>query len=150
MFKTTEQYELLGGPRGADGIQFWSLIEHEILWPWYYIQVVQDLGTELSRTMLMMSTTSELSGVALARTKVAWLEAAYIATPGDINGTGAWTLEPLVEVLMYRDGGGAPTGVIHRVVSGETYALGDPPDDSRRSPETVFDATLHLGPFSEK
>lgn len=149
MFKTTEHHELMGGPRGPDGIQFWSVVEHDIFWPWYYVQVVQDFGTELLRTMLMLSTTSELSGVALARTKTVWLEAAYIGTPGDINGTGAWRLEPLLEVLIYRDEDGAPVGVAHRTVQGKTYALGESLNNLRTSPERVFDATLHLGPFEK-
>lgn len=145
MFKTTEQSALFPSSKGPDGIQFWAHVEHEILWPWYYLQVVQDFGIEVMRTMVMVSTPSELAGVVSARTTTVWLEAAYIATPGDINGTGAWKLEPLLEAVMYRDEQGAPAGVTYKVVSTMVYAVGEPSDERGMSSEKIFDSTIHLG-----
>lgn len=145
MFKTTVQSALSPRPRGPDGIQFWAVVEHEILWPWYYLQVVQDVGTELMRTMLMVSTPSELAGVTSARTEAVWLEAAYIVSPGDINGTGVWKLEPLLETLLYRNRRGTPVGVTHRVIGGKTYAVGEPSGDRDARAEKIFDAKIHLG-----
>jgi hypothetical protein len=145
VFKTTEQSALFPSPTGPDGIQFWAHIEHEILWPWYYLQVVQDFGSELMRTMVMVSTPSELAGVVSARTATVWLEAAYIATPGDINGTDAWKLEPLLQAVMYRDEQGALAGVTYTVVSTKVYAVGEPSDERDMSTETIFDSTIHLG-----
>jgi len=145
VFKTTVQSALSPGPRGPDGIQFWALVEHEILWPWYYLQVVQDLGTELMRTMVMVSTPSELADVTSARTETVWLEAAYIVSPGDINGTGVWKLEPLLEAKMYLNRQGTPVGVAHRVIGGETYAVGEPASDRDARSEKIFDAKIHLG-----
>jgi hypothetical protein len=148
VFKTTEQSALFPSPKGPDGIQFWAHIEHEILWPWYYLQVVQDFGSEVMRTMVMVSTPSELAGVVSARTTTVWLEAAYIATPGDTNGTGAWMLEPLLETVMYRDEQGAPVGVTHQVASGEVYTVGEVPDDRDISSANIFDSKIHVGRMS--
>ena len=145
MFKTSVQSALSSGPRGPDGIQFWALVEHEILWPWYYVQVVQDLGTELMRTMVMVATPSDLAGVASARTETVWLEAAYIVSPGDINGTEVWKLEPLIRAVIYRNRQGTPVGATHRVISGQTYAVGEPSCMRDGRPEKIFDARIHLG-----
>lgn len=145
MFKTTKHSALFSAPSGADGVQFWAHVEHEVLWPWYYLQVVQDLGTEKMRTMLMLPSAAELADVVLARTEHVWLEAAYIATPADVNNTGGWRLEPLVKVVIFRNEQNFPQSVRHTVDSGQVYSLGE--SDSRHCvhSEKVFDAEVHLG-----
>lgn len=145
MFKTTEQSALLSAPSGADGVQFWAHVEHELLWPWYYLQVVQDLGDEEMRTMLMLPSSAALADVVLARTELVWLEAAYIATPADLNETGGWRLEPLVEVVVFRNEKDFPQGVRHTVDSGQVYSLGEPDSVHSVRSEKVFDAGVHLG-----
>jgi len=145
VFKTTEQSAIFSAPSGADGVQFWAHVEHEVLWPWYYLQVVQDLGSEEMRTMLMLPSATELANVVLARTELVWLEAAYIATPADVNETGRWRLDPLVEVVIFRNRQDFPQGVSHTVDSGQVYSLGEPGSVHSVRSEKVFDAGIHLG-----
>jgi hypothetical protein len=145
VFKTTEQSALLSAPSGAEGVQFWAHVEHELLFPWYYLQVAQDLGTEVVRTMLMLPSAAELADVVRARTELVWLEAAYIATPADVNNTGGWRLEPLVDVVIFRNEQNFPQGVSHTVDSGQVYSLGEPDSRHCAHSEKVFDAGVHLG-----
>lgn len=145
MFKTTEQSAVFPAPRGPDGVQFWTHVEHEVVWPWYYLQVVQDFGREEMRTMLMLSTAAELADAVLARTELVWLEAAYIATPAGVNGSGGWKLEPLLEVVMFRNEKDFPAGVSHLIDGGQVYSIGEPDYHHCAHSEKVFDASIHLG-----
>jgi hypothetical protein len=115
------------------------------MWPWYYLQVVQDLGSEEMRTMLMLSTAAELADAVLARTELVWLEAAYIATPASVNGSGGWKLEPLLEVVMFRNEKDFPSGVSHLVDSRRVYSMGEPGSLHCAHSEKVFNAGIHLG-----
>lgn len=145
MFKTTKQSAVFPAPRGPDGVQFWSHVEHEVLWPWYYLQVVQDFGSEEMRTMLMLPTPAELADAVLARTELVWFEAAYIATPDGVNGSGGWKLEPLLEVVKFRNEKDFPSGVSHLVDSGQVYSIGEPGSPHSVHSQKVFDASIHLG-----
>lgn len=145
VFKTTEQSALFPAPSGPDGVQFWTHVEHEVLWPWYYLQVVQTTATDEMRTMLMMSSTAELADAVLACTEHVWLEAAYIVTPADINDSSGWNLERLLEVVTFRNEKDFPTGVRHLVDSGRVYSLGEPGSSHSVYCAKVFDAGVHLG-----
>jgi hypothetical protein len=81
----------------------------------------------------------------LARTELVWLEAAYIATPADVNETGRWRLDPLVDVVIFRNKQDFPQGVSHTVDSGQVYLLGEPGSVHSVRSEKVFDAGIHLG-----
>lgn len=150
VFKTTEQSAVFPAPRGTDGVQFWTHVEHEVLWPWYYLQVVQDFGSEEMRTMLMLPTAAELADAVLARTEFVWLEAAYIATPDGYNESGGWKLEPLLEVVMFRSEKGFPSCVTHLVDSGKMYSIGEPGSSHCAHFEKIFDAGIHLGKFKQR
>ena len=150
MFKTTQHSAVFPAPRGADGVQFWTHVEHDVLWPWYYLQVVQDFGSEEMRTMLMLPTAANLADAVLARTELVWLEAAYIATPDGFNESGGWKLEPLLEVVMFRNDKDFPSGVSHLVDSGKVYAMGEPGSPHCAHSEKVFDAGIHLGKFKQR
>lgn len=95
--------------------------------------------------MLMLPSATELADLVLARTELVWLEAAYIATPADVNETGGWRLEPLVEVVIFRNEQDFPQGVRHTVDSGQVYSLGEPNSGRCVHSEKVFDALVHLG-----
>lgn len=57
MFKTNRNAELLPGlSSGPDGVQFWSFVEQEVAWPWFYLQMVEDDGRDAFQSMLMVPT----------------------------------------------------------------------------------------------
>lgn len=149
MFKTTDRSALFVKPRGPDGIQFWAHVEHEALWPWYYLRVVQDLGEEELRTMLMLASASELADIVAARTDTVWLEEAYLATPANVNDSGSWKLEPLVEVAIYRNDRSFPAGARYVVSTGKVYCVGELSSFQHLTSEKIFDADFHLGRVNE-
>ncbi|TFB37868.1 hypothetical protein [Pseudomonas sp. F01002] len=150
MFKTTERSAIFPAPSGPDGVQFWHHVEHEVHWPWYYLKVVQDFGDEEMRTMLMVSTASDLADIVSARTDSVWLEEAYIVTPGSINESGSWKLESLLEVVVLRNERCFPAEVCHVVTGGQIYKLGQSPCLQSVKPQKIFDALIHLGKGENK
>ncbi|MGO2449346.1 hypothetical protein [Pseudomonas taetrolens] len=146
MFKTTEQSAIFAQPMGADGIQFWSLVEHEVCWPWFYLQIVQEDGDKAFRSMLMLASTTELAAIASARTESAWLEKVYIATPGDVNGTKDWKLEPLQNVEVVRDQSDTIVSARFGIQGGKVHSIGDNNPLPGWSRQLCFCADSHLGP----
>ncbi|HCA5869192.1 TPA: hypothetical protein MXR76_006760, partial [Pseudomonas aeruginosa] len=75
MFKTSRNAELLSGLSTApDGVQFWSYVELEMTWPWFYLQIVEDDGKEAFQSMLMVPSVPLLEQIIAAQTDHAWLE----------------------------------------------------------------------------
>lgn len=102
MFKTDRNAELLSGlSHSPNGVQFWSFIEQDVAWPWFYLQIVEDDGQEAYRSMLMVPTTPLLEQIVEAKTDNAWLEQAQLVTPAHINVTAPQTT-PSSEVKAHR------------------------------------------------
>jgi hypothetical protein len=146
MFKTNRKAELLPGlSRGPNGVQFWSYIEQEIAWPWFYLQIVEDNGDEAFRSMLMVPSIPLLELFIAAQTETAWFEQAQLVTPQHINNRGRWMMEPLLEVSSILDTRGNELGHLFQVEGGHTYSSSaSQHPDGRLSTHVVFSASLHL------
>ena len=150
MFKTTEAASLFPNPMGQDGVQFWSLVEHEIPWPWFYLQVVQEDAKAAFRTMLMLSSTEDLAAIASTQTHEAWLEKAYLVTPGDINGSSGWQLEGLLKVEVLKNVHSSNLGARFYVENGQIRSLGEVWQEATSGVHTCFCAEKHLGRVASK
>lgn len=146
MFKTNRNAELLPGlSNGPNGVQFWSFVEQEVAWPWFYLQVVEDDGKEVFRSMLMVPSTPLFEQIMAAKTDHAWLEQAQLVTPDHMNKMGRWMMEPLLEVSSIRDAQGQELGYLYRVEGGRTYSTSaDQHLDGQVSTHTIFSAAFHL------
>lgn len=146
MFKTNRNAELLPGlSNSPDGVQFWSFVEQEVAWPWFYLQMVEDDGKEAFRSMLMVPTLPFLEQIVAAKSDHAWIEQAQLVTPAHINKTGRWMMEPLLEVSAIRNEQGQELGYEYRVEGGRTYSISaDQPPDGQLNTHTIFSAALHL------
>ena len=146
MFKTNRKAELLPGlSQGPNGVQFWSYIEQEVIWPWFYLQVVEDDGKEVFRSMLMVPTIPLLEQAMAAQTEQTWFEQAQLVTPDHMNKNGRWMMEPLLEVSSIRDNQGNELGYQYRVEGDRMYSTSpSQPIDCRMRTQVVFSAALHL------
>ncbi len=146
MFKTNRNAELLPGlSNDPNGVQFWSFVEQEVAWPWFYLQIVEDDGQEAFRSMLMVPSTPLFEQIMAAKTDHAWLEQAQLVTPAHMNKTGRWIMEPLLEVSAIRNEQGQMLGYLYHVEGGRTYSTSaDQHLDEQRSTHTIFSAELHL------
>ncbi|MDH0155028.1 MULTISPECIES: hypothetical protein [Stutzerimonas] len=146
MFKTNRNAELLPGlSNGPDGVQFWSFVEQEVAWPWFYLQMVEDDGKEAFRSMLMVPTLPLLEQIVEAKSDHAWIEQAQLVTPAHINKTGRWMMEPLLEVSVIRNEQGQELGYEYVVEGNRTYSISaDRLPDGQLNTHTIFSAALHL------
>jgi len=146
VFKTSRNAELLPGLSTApDGVQFWSYVELEMTWPWFYLQIVEDDGKEAFQSMLMVPSVPLLEQIIAAQTDHAWLEHAYLVNPGHMNNAGRWMMEPLLEISSIRDAQGNVLGHQYRVEGDRTYSTSaSQPHDNRMSTHVIFSAALHL------
>lgn len=146
MFKTNRNAELLPGlSNGPDGVQFWSFVEQEVAWPWFYLQMVEDDGKETFQSMLMVPTLPLLEQIVGAKSDHAWIEQAQLVTPAHINKMGRWMMEPLQEVSAILNEQGQELGYDCVVEGGRTYSISaDPLPDGQLNTYTIFSAALHL------
>ncbi|HGJ7737430.1 TPA: hypothetical protein ACJXY4_005388 [Pseudomonas aeruginosa] len=146
MFKTNRNAELLPGlSNGPDGVQFWSFVEQEVAWPWFYLQMVEDDGKEAFQSMLMVPTLPLLEQIVGAKSDRAWIEQAQLVTPAHINKAGRWMMEPLLEVSAIRNEQGQELGYECVVEGGRTYSISaDQLPDGQLNNHTIFSAALHL------
>jgi hypothetical protein len=146
VFKTNRNAELLPGlSTGPDGVQFWSFVELEMIWPWFYLQIVQDDGEEAFRNMLMVPSVPLLEQVIAAQSDHVWLERALLVTPEHMNKVDRWMMEPLLEVSSIRDARGNELGHQYRVEGDRTYSTSaSQRPDSRMITHVIFSAALHL------
>lgn len=146
MFKTNRNAELLPGlSNGPDGVQFWSFVEQEVAWPWFYLQMVEDDGKEAFQSMLMVPTLPLLEQIVGAKSDHAWIEQAQLVTPAHINKTGRWMMEPLLEVSAMRNEQGQELGYECVVEGGRTYSISaDQLPDGQLNTHKIFSAALHL------
>lgn len=146
MFKTNRNAELLPGlSSGPDGVQFWSFVEQEVAWPWFYLQMVEDDGRDAFQSMLMVPTLPLLEQIVGAKSDHAWIEQAQLVTPAHINKTGRWMMEPLLEVSAIRNEQGQELGYDCVVEGGRTYSISaDKLPDGQLNNHTIFSAALHL------
>ncbi len=146
MFKTNRNAELLPGLSNcSDGVQFWSFVEQEVAWPWFYLQMVEDDGKEAFRSMLMVPSPPLLEQIMGAKCDHAWIEQAQLVTPAHINKTGRWIMESLLEVSAIRNEQGQELGYEYVVEGGRRYSIsaGQPPEGQLKT-HTIFSAALHL------
>ena len=146
MFKTTERSAMFSKPMGSEGVQFWAHVEHDIQWPWFYLQIVQKYGEEAFRTMIMLSSAQDVADIVMARTAAVWIEEAYLATPGNMNGSSHWKMEPLRQVDLIRNVSNSVVGARFGLESGEVYFLGESSHSSDAFLHRCFCADSHLGP----
>jgi len=146
VFKTNRNAELLPGlSNGPDGVQFWSFVEQEVAWPWFYLQMVEDDGKETFQSMLMVPTLPLLEQIVGAKSDHAWIEQAQLVTPAHINKMGRWMMEPLQEVSAILNEQGQELGYDCVVEGGRTYSISaDPLPDGQLNTYTIFSAALHL------
>ncbi|MNF61877.1 hypothetical protein D3C84_435430 [compost metagenome] len=133
--------ELLGDPR----VQHWQFVEQDVHWPWFYMEFVRDLGEDCISSMLMIPTVPALEQLLDEQNERSWLAQALLVTPGHLNGSKAWMMEPLVEVSVALDEEDNQLGYVYKVEAGHCYSThpGGKKNNLLTS-HVIFSADKHL------
>lgn len=146
MFTTYQQAAISCGiPSTNRGSWHWSYVEQEVVWPWFYLQIVREHPGESYRSMLMISAVSELKDLLDAQSGHMWLEQAQLVSPDHFNGRGRWVMEPLLEVSVERDGRDGSLGHIFKVEGDRCYSTHPCSGETDfMSTQLIFSAAKHL------
>jgi hypothetical protein len=146
MFTTYSHAELWPGtPTGGQSARSWIFVEQEAIWPWFYIQVARDDGSELSCTMLMIATVPHFEQLLNQRSKRLWLENVQLVTPGYMNGKGEWAMGRLLELYVAVDNRSGEPGHVFQTASGQNYTTHPSDQKWLQRSFTIFSAAEHLG-----
>lgn len=122
MFTTHRHAEIPLAPVFEEPHQLWRFVELEQQSPWFCVTLNIGKGRANWRTMYLVASESELEqmleGIA-ASTKV---EDVQVITPAHLNGTGAWQMEPLAELVRIFDTDEKLLGYDLKTASGVIYS----------------------------
>lgn len=122
MFMTHRHGEIfLGGLTKDDSVQAWSYVELELNAPLLFMEVVRVIGRARYKSVLMMTSVSDLKKAIIEEGPRFQIENLSVATPSRLNGTECWGMERLDEVLQVTDAVTNRSGVMFKTASGKKY-----------------------------
>ncbi|MQT76172.1 hypothetical protein [Pseudomonas helleri] len=146
MFKTYSHAEV--GPAaifGEAGAHRWQFVELEVVYPWFYVELVRDYGDDIVGSMLMIPTVPALQQMLLELDERSWFSQAHLMSPGYLRGGGNWMMEPLVEVDVAENDSGTIKGYVYRVEGGACYSIEHPAGCSNlKVTDIIFSAARDL------
>lgn len=123
MFRTMREAELMPNIfRAVNGFQFWSLVELETMWPWFHVETVDSSSHGIHRRVVLAPSVPLLVDLIRGQCKTAWINQIQVVTPGDINGTGCWTMEALKSLHELADSAGQIVGHTYQGATGAEYS----------------------------
>jgi hypothetical protein len=125
MFTTHRHAEIPLPPVFREPYQLWRFVELEQHRPWFCVTLNMGKGRASWRTMYLVSSEAELEQMLGDIAIKAKVEAVQVITPARLNGTGAWQMELLVELVRIFDTDEKVLGYDLRTASGAIYTDGD-------------------------
>lgn len=146
MFMTYRHAELpLGTLFGDTRVQHWQFVEQDVYWPWFYIEFTREVGDDRISSMLMIPSVPALQRLLDEQDDCSWLAQALLVTPGHLNGSQRWLMEPLVEVSVASDEKDNQLGYVYRVEGGRSYSTHPYAKDADlQTSHVIFSAGEHL------
>ncbi|MEC6744602.1 hypothetical protein [Pseudomonas qingdaonensis] len=105
MFETHAR-AVRGSPFDSDkGLLALDFVSQRFHAEWFYInQGIELAPGETSSRMLLIDDPHELKALLSSRTTGAWIQEIYLVTPGDVNKTGSWAIDLLIEISEISSG----------------------------------------------
>lgn len=148
MFTTYRSSEIqlpdLGDSQYGD-TQIWPYIEQELMYPWFYLSVVRVGAVEQDTCMLMIQHAQDVVSLVRRETSRIRVEQVQIVTPGHMNGTDRWLMEPVKKISVLESPSlGGPCEAFE-VDGGNCYALsGSGVLENATLIQVIFDAATDL------
>lgn len=144
-YRSTEvQFSHLGDPRYAD-TQIWRYVEQELMYPWFYLQVVRVGSSETGTSMLMVQHAKDLGEIVKCETPSWWLEQVQLVSPPHMNGKGQWLMEPLHKITIHESPSLGGLCECFEVADGSRYTIaGSEVLENATLLQVIFDAEIDL------
>lgn len=99
MFETHAEAIIPSVFYSEEGLLEWSFITQRFHAEWFYIkQAFFTSDGDLASRMVMIDDFCEFKSLLAASSKFAWVEDVYLVTPGQVNQTGTWAIDLLLEM----------------------------------------------------
>lgn len=121
MFTTHRHAEISLAPLFGEPYQLWRFVELEQHCPWFCVTLNLRKGRADWRTMYLVASGAELDHM-LEGISMSKIEEVQVITPSRLNGTGAWQMEPLAELVRISDADEKVLGYDLRTASGVVYS----------------------------
>lgn len=148
MFTTYRSSEVqlpdLGNPQYGE-TQIWPYVEQELMYPWFYLSVVRVGALEPDTCMLMIQHARDVVSLVRRESSRMTIEQVQIVTPGHMNGTNRWLMEPVQKISILESPSlGGPCEVFE-VDGGNRYTLsGFGVLENATLIQVIFDAATDL------
>ncbi|MFF7109339.1 hypothetical protein [Pseudomonas sichuanensis] len=126
MFTTYREAEVLL-PQGQEALnsQVWSFVEHEVFWPWLYVQISRDHSSRAFRSMLMLHHPGDLSRLIDQQPGSVQIEHVLLVSPAHVNGHRDWRMETLTNLSLIRREKNGELDFLYTVEGGGNYTAFD-------------------------
>lgn len=143
MFRTMREAELvIGADRLRNGLQFWSFIELETIWPWFYVETVESCADFDHVGAILAANIQLLKDIVVVENSSAKIKEVQIFSPGYMNGTKSWRMEVLHSVKELTNKDGSLVGYEYEVDGGVIYSTAaDSYEDCFRT--TFYEAAIY-------
>jgi len=98
-------------------------VRQTVMWPWFYLQAEVREGKEFVGEMLMVSSFDSLKDILEQQHDSFRVRSIQYVTPGFVNKTGHWRMEPLLEASEAVGQSGEKIPIL--TVAGRTYSQMD-------------------------
>lgn len=103
MVTTHRHAEIPLAPVFGEPYQLWRFVELEQHRPWFCVTLNIGKGRANWRTMCLVASEAELEQILESVAAHAKVEDVQVIIPARLNGTGAWQMEPLAELVRISD-----------------------------------------------
>lgn len=142
MFTTHRHAEIPLAPVFGEPYQLWRFVELEQHRPWFCVTLNIGKGRANWRTMYLVASEAELEQILKGVASNAKIENVQVITPAHLNGTGAWQMEALAELVRISDSDEKVLGYDLRTASGVIYSDRDHISTSDVERAQVYSCTV--------
>lgn len=125
MFRTYKHAEIPTSTLFDDEAQLWRYVEHGLHRPWFYVTLAECHEGLTLRNMLMVADVRTLEILLAEQHHDMKIEAVQLVSPGYINKSSRWMMEPLAEVAQVSSANAGPPIYIYSVEGEKQYVEGD-------------------------
>lgn len=98
MFWTHRRAEVSTHAHFGYETQAWTHVSQSLHVPWFYVTVTEGSHGETLLTMLLVQEVSVLEALLAQQNGSMKVESVQLVSPGQINNSGRWLMEPLIEL----------------------------------------------------
>ncbi|WP_372028442.1 hypothetical protein [Pseudomonas kurunegalensis] len=120
MFRTIESHRVGVPGMFGEGESMWYAVTRYMETHYFHLTIALNGGERRGRYLMKLDDERLLQRVLVSQSDEAYVKSIRVVTPGHINGTGDWLMEPLARAVVGQDRNECSVSVL-TVESGQVY-----------------------------